>query len=113
VAAVRTIDMVVDTEQERLPDGGSFLSDRQVGRSAVIVLDTLIVTAELHFVEHVLEVADDHHVALNADQIILGEAGHFLFDGLLVLVDRNGFELDKRRFANLVRDDHLPLRHGT
>ena len=66
----RAVDVVVDAEQVGLADGRGFLADRQVGRAAVVVLDALVVAAELDLVEHVLEGADDLHVALDADQVV-------------------------------------------
>ena len=69
MAAVAAVDVVVDAEQVRLADGGGFLADRQVRRAAVVVFDALVVAAELDLVEHVLEGADDHHVALDAQEV--------------------------------------------
>ena len=57
-----------------LADGRGFLADRQMRRAAVVVFDALVVAAQLDLIEHVLEGADDHHVALDAQQVVFGEA---------------------------------------
>ena len=66
---------------------------------------------ELDLIEHVLELADDNHVALDAGQIILAELLQFIFDGLVVLVDRDRLKLNKTRPTHIRRQNHLTLRH--
>ena len=73
VGTMRAEDVVVDVEQVGLADGGRFLTDRKVGRAAVIVGDVFEMPLLLDRVEHLLERADDHHVALDAHEIGLGE----------------------------------------
>ena len=96
MAAVAAVDVVVDVEQVRLTDGGGLLADGEVRRAAVVVLDALVVAAELHLVEHRLERADEHHVALDAQQVIRSKVanGQLPADRLGVLVDRDRQELD-------------------
>ena len=91
VAAVAAVDVVVHAQQVGLADGGGLLADRQVRRAAMVVLDALVVAAQLDLVEHVLKGADDLHVALDAQEVVLGEVlgGELVLDGLVVLVDRD------------------------
>ena len=114
VAAVGAVDVVVDAEQVGLADGGGFLADGEVGRAAVVVLDALVVAAQLDLVEHVLEGADDLHVALDAQQVRLGETTgvEFLFAGLLVLIERDRRKLELAGAAFLDGTDDLALGHG-
>ena len=96
VGAVRAEDVVVDVEQIRLADGRRFLTDRKMRRAAMVVRDVLEMPLLLHRVEHFLERADDHHVALDADQVGLREvAGRQLVGhAAVVLIERNRLEFE-------------------
>ena len=78
----------------------------------MVVLDTLIGTTQLDFIEHVFKGADDDHVPLDAYQVVLGIAFQFVLDALVVLVDGDGFELDAALLTHILRQDHLTLRHA-
>ncbi len=113
VAAMGAVDVVIYAEEVGLADGGGFLAHREVGRTTVVVFDALKAAAELDLVEHVLEGPDDLHVALDAQEVSLGKPlrRELLLAGLLILVDRDGGELDPSRTAVLDGADELALGH--
>ena len=111
VTAMTAVDVVFDIQQIGLADGGGFLADGQMGRTAVVVGDALVGALELHFVQHVLEAADDHHVALDALEVVFAEVLQLILDRLVVLVHRDRLEFHKPRPAHIRRHNHLRFRH--
>jgi ribosomal protein L15E len=95
VGTVRAEDVIVRIEQIGLPDRRRLLTDREMRRTAVVVRNVLKVPLLLDRVEHLLERADDHHVALNPQQVRLGEiaCGQLIRQAAIVLVERNRLEV--------------------
>ena len=105
--AVRTmgaVDVVIRVEQIGLSDGRRFLADRQMRRAAMVVGDVLEMPLFLHRVEHLLERADDHHVALDPHQVGLrhGPGRQLVGHAAIVLVERNRLELQHAARAHLL-----------
>ncbi len=71
VASVRSENEVVCVKAVSHSDCGSFLSDRKVSRSRMIVFDTVVSACCLDAVDHALEFADDLHVMVNTEKISL------------------------------------------
>ena len=62
-----------------------------MGRARVVVSDSIVASGGLDKVEHCLELADDEHVAVDVEKVLLGEVllFKFLLDGLVIGHDRN------------------------
>ena len=89
VAAVRTENQVVGRQPVRLPDGGALLSDRQMRRPAMVVGDAFPRPFFFNAVEHGLELAQDQHVAVHAQQAVAAVERCFGAGVRLVGVERN------------------------
>src|SRR5262245_21991023 len=74
-----------------------------MSRTAMIVENVFEMPLLLDRIEHFLESADDHHVALDAEKVVLGEraGGQFVADAAIVLIDRNRFEFEHPPRAHL------------
>ena len=71
VAAVRAECQIVYIKRVSLADRRSLLSDGQVRRTGVVVCNAVVLALGLDLVEHRLELADDAHIAVDAQQIVL------------------------------------------
>ena len=113
VGTVRSVNVVVHIKEKRLPDSGGFLTDRQVCRSAMVVFDIPVMALLLDRIQHVFKRANDHHIALDADNVVFCDVacGQFIGHGLVVLIDRDRCELDKTALSGLGRVDHQFLGH--
>jgi len=111
VAAMAAVNVVLNAQQVRLTDGGRLLPNGQVGRPAVVVLQAVEVAAELDLIEHVLERANDGHVAEDADEVRLREPLELVLDGLVVLVDRDRREGDVSLLTYVLGQNHLMFGH--
>ncbi len=107
VAAVRTENVVVLVEEVGLTDGGGFLAERQMRRSRMVVFYSGVGVRRLDRIEHGLELADDGHVPVNAEEILRLEIRFFVGDRLVVLIDRNVGERNLAALAHDVRIDEL------
>ena len=96
VAAVGTEELVVDIQVVALTDGGRFLPDGEMGRALVVVLDPLIGSHSLDFIEHGLELADEGHITVDGLQSLLT-----IF--LLLLRKIPGIGVDRN-----IREGYLP-----
>ena len=94
VAAVRAEGQVVYIERVSLTDGGSLLTDGEVSGSGVVVCNAVVFTLGLYLVEHRLELADDAHIAVDAEEIVLFIELLFLCERLFVLAYRDVLEVD-------------------
>ena len=96
VRAVGAEDEVVLVEEIGFADGGGFLAYRKVRGAGIGEGLVVVVGFELDGLEHGLEFADGEHVLVDAEKIRFGVVtfGDFLFDGLLVLADRDVLEGD-------------------
>ena len=112
VATVRTEGEVVDVQAVSLTNGGSFLTDGQMCRAGVVVLDAVVFALDLDVVEHGLELTDDSHIAIDAEEIILGVNFLFLSKSFLVLANRDIIERDKAGLENFAGIHVLTLRHN-
>ena len=65
---VGTKNVIFDPEQEGLSNGRRFLSDREVSRTLVIILDPFIRALSLDTLKHALELTDQEHVLVHANQ---------------------------------------------
>ena len=74
MAAVAAVDVVVHVEEKGLAHGRGLLADREVRRAPVVVLDALVRAAQLDLVQHGLELADEDHVAIDADGVVLRQS---------------------------------------
>jgi len=97
---------------EALDDRGGLLPDRQVRRAHVVVLNPLVRPLFFDAVEQRLELANDRHVAVDADQV--GRAiqprlglgiGH-------IRIDHDLFAAQHRWFPHLHGIDWNRLGHG-
>ncbi len=89
VAPVRAVDVIVPRQEERHPDRGGLLSDRQVGRPEVIVGDAFVQPLRLDLAQDGLELPDGRHVLPDGQEVLRREDRPFLFDRLAVDVDRD------------------------
>jgi hypothetical protein len=114
MTAMGTVDVVLDAEKIRLSDCRGFLADREMGRTSVVVLDVMEFAAKFDLVQHVLEGPNNLHVALNTEQVLLGETTgvEFLFAGLLVLIQWNRRKLELAGAAFLNGTYDVALGHG-
>ena len=62
MASVGTKDKVIDFQVHTLTNGGSFLSHRKVGRSLVIIFDSVPGTLGFESIQHAFKFTDGHHV---------------------------------------------------
>ena len=76
------------------------------------VLDAVVFALDLDVVEHGLELTDDSHVAIDAEEIILGVNFLFLSKSFLVLANRDIIERDKAGLENFAGIHVLTLRHN-
>jgi hypothetical protein len=113
VAAVAAVDVVLHAQAERLPDGLRLLTQREVRGAAVVVLDALVVAAELDLVEHVLEEAKNRHVPEDAEEVLAREAAglQLILHRAVVLVHGDRLEGDGPLLAHVLRENHLTLGH--
>ena len=107
VAAVTAVDMVVNTEVIGLPDGGRLLTHRQMSRAVVRVCNAVIDPAQLDLVEHVLKIADNHHIPLDAHQVIGRVPSQLIHQGFVVGVDRYRRKRYLLTFLDALRIDYL------
>src|SRR5436305_1854592 len=79
----------------------------------MVVFNTFVVSAQLDLVQHVLERADDFHVALDAQQVRLGEPPRrqLIADAAVVLVHWYRREIQIAGLTRLGRRDHQTFRH--
>ncbi len=88
VTAVGTEDLVIRVEDHRLSDRGAFLTGGEVGRTEVLVGDSLVHSFFLDHVEHRLELANQEHIVIDANQALLAiglelflHIAHIVVDG--------------------------------
>ena len=77
VAAVAAEDEVVGVEIVSHTYGCSFLACGKVGRTGVVVFNTVVAARGLDQIEHGLELADGEHVAVDVQQVFLAEIALF------------------------------------
>ena len=94
VAAVRAECQVVYIKRVSLTDGRSLLSDGEVSGTGVVVCNAVVLALGLDLVEHRLELADDAHIAVDAEKIVLFIELFLLCKRLFVLAYRNILEVD-------------------
>ncbi len=111
--AVRTEDVVVRVEQVCLTNRRRLLADRKMRRPPMIVREVLEMPLLLHRVEHLLERADDHHVALDAHQVGLRHRSgrHLVRHAAIVLIQRNRLEFEHAPRTHFDGIDKYSLRH--
>ena len=87
MGAVAAEDEVDGGEVPGHAHGSGLLAGGKVGGARVVVGDTVVAARRLHQVEHRLELADVAHVAIDTEQVFLGEVAFLklFLDGLLVL----------------------------
>ena len=71
VASVRAEGEVAVVKAVSLTDGGRLLTERKVSGAGVVVFNAVINALCFDFVEHGFKLADDSHVAINIDEILL------------------------------------------
>ena len=81
--------MILGPQQKGLPYRSGLLSNRQVSRPFVVVLDALIDTLSLDLLQHCLEFPDKEHVLINSHERISTVGLEFLLGRSSVLVERN------------------------
>ena len=111
VAAVRPENEVLGRQQVSLSDRGGFLPHRQVRRAGIVVLDAVVGVGRLDRVQHRFELADEAHVAVDAQEVVLAVVRLFFLDRALVLVDRDFAELDVAGAPHFLRADVQLLGH--
>ena len=111
VAAVGAEREIVDIEAVRLTDRGRLLTDRKVSGTGVVVLDAVVDALYLDLVEHRLEFADDAHIAVNAEEILLGVNCFLFLEGLVVLTKRDRSEFGEPALKDLPGIYILTFRH--
>ena len=68
MAAVRAEYKVLRAEVQALPHNRRFLADREMRRAAMLALDALPGALALDVLQHGLELANEQHVAIDAQQ---------------------------------------------
>ena len=111
MAAVGAEDEVVGGQMERLADGRGFLAHGQVSGAGMVVGHALVLAGGLDEVDHGFELAQGQHVAIDGDQLLLGEVAELVLDGLFVLVDGNVLKVNDARRADNIRIDEQLLGH--
>ena len=71
MASVRAEGEVAVVKAVSLTDGGRLLTERKVSGTGVVVFNAVINALCFDFVEHGFKLADDSHVAINIDEILL------------------------------------------
>ena len=94
VGPVGAEDDVVLVQQIGLADTGGLLAQGQVGGTGIGGLDAVVVGLGLNQGEHMLELAENGDVAVNADQVGVGVVGPLLGHGLVIGADRDVFKMD-------------------
>ena len=109
MGAVAAEDEVVGIQAVSHADGSGLLSGGQVGGTGVVVGDAVVAARGLDEIEHRLELADGEHVAVDMEEVFLGEVAflELVLDRLLILHHRNFRELDLMfgRTADLIGVD--------
>ena len=109
VAAVAAEDKVVRVQVVGHTHSGGFLAGAQVGRTRIVIGHAVVAARGLDEIQHRLELTDGEHVAIDVQQIFLGEILFFQFirNALLVLHHGDLRELDFvfLRTADLIRVD--------
>ena len=90
--------MILGPQQKGLSYRSGLLSNRQVSRPLVVVLDALIDALSLDLLQHGLELPDKEHVLINSHERISTVDLKFLLGRSSILVERN-FRANK--FASL------------
>ena len=90
MAAVAAEEVIVDGQVEALAHGGGFLSNREVRGAGVGVRDVLVLAELLDVVKHGLELANEHHVAIDAQ----AAGGRDCRIGLQLLAQRFAIDID-------------------
>ena len=111
MGAVGAEDEVVHVQVEGLAHGGGLLAHGQVGRAGMVVGHAAVLAVDLDLVDHGLELAQGQHVAVDVDQLLLGEVADLVLDGLFVGADRNILKVDLAGSAPLIRVDKQLLGH--
>ena len=79
MGAVAAEDEVVGVEVVGHTYCSRFLTCGKVGRAGVVVFHSIVTARGLDQVEHGLELADGEHVAVDAEEILLGKIALFKF----------------------------------
>jgi hypothetical protein len=105
--------VAIDVQQERFAHRRGLLADREMGRSLVVVGDVLMSPHPLDVGEHLLELADEGHVAVDADSVVGLQVtlGDLVSECLAVAVDRNRSQGDCRLALHITGDDDKPFHH--
>ena len=110
VAAVAAEDVIAGLEGGGQAHGGCFLADREMSRPRVVVADVAVSPGPLEAVEHLLELADDHHVAQHPLQRVVAERPARVLERDGVGVDGNGPRPKLAAPAGRARVDDQALR---
>ena len=89
MASVGAEDEVINVKIHALTNGGCLLTHGKVGRSLVVVLDSIPGPLGLEGVQHTLEFTDGHHVIQGALEPVGTIGGKLLLKVALVLVYGN------------------------
>ncbi len=101
MASVRAEGKVVNVEAVSFADSGSFLTDREVGGTGVIVVNSVIFALYLDLVEHGFKFANGSHIAINAHKIGFRVDLLFLVERFVVSAEGNIVELGISRREHL------------
>ena len=97
---------------EGLADSGRLLTDAQMGRAGMGVGYAAVFAGGLDGLDHGLKLTQDQHIAVNVEELFLGEVAQLVLDLLLVLVAGDGLKGDLTGLADHIRVDKQLLGHG-
>ena len=112
VAAVRAKREIIQRKFICRANIGSLLPDAKVRRAGVVVLHAAIFVCGLDEVEHGLKLANIRHVAVDMQELFFREVLLLVFDGLLILVDRNRRECERFGLSDHIGIDKKLLCHS-
>ena len=112
VGAMGAEDEVVDVEVEGLADSGGFLADAQMGRAGMGIGHAAVFAGGLDGLDHRFELAQHQHIAIDVEELFLGEVAQLILDLFLVLVAGDGLKRDLTGLADHIRVDKQLLGHG-
>ncbi len=88
VATVRSQNKIINRQIIGHTYSGGFLTDRQVGRSRIIIFYTMIFACSFYGIQQCFKFPYDCHVPVNPLQIAIAEVLFLLGNAFLVLIDR-------------------------
>jgi len=111
MTAMGTENIIINFKGISHSDCRSFLSDRQMSRSGMIIRYTIIFIGCFYEVEHGLKFPDNHHIVINPYEIFATENLLFLSNCFIVLVNRYFSKFEELWFSDNLRINVLTLRH--